>query len=175
MACGVLHLDILAHLDRGRQPHGDSHQQPKTYLSDDLVFPLQAVLVVVFQFPVVVEEAYCSHPESGHKHEDHVDVGQIAEQQARHEDGKDDDHTSHCRGARFFHLPLQPEIPHHLAHLHPLQAVDYVASEYQGYQHREGEGGSGTERYVSHQMGSREVYPVDILKQRIYHYSQEWF
>ena len=80
------------------------------------------------ELAVIIQETDGSHPEGGHYHQDHVDVGEVAQQKARHKNGEDYYYTSHSGGALFLYLAFQAEVADHLSYLHLLQAMDYIAS-----------------------------------------------
>ena len=112
---------------------------------------------MVLELAVVVEEADAAHPGGGHQHQDHVDVGQVAEQQAWDEDAEYYDEAAHGGGADLFHLPFEAEVAHHLADLHSLQAPDDAVAEDQGDEQGHGQRHAGAERHVVHEPQAGEV------------------
>ena len=150
----VQNLMVLPDHHVGREHHRESDNQPETHLTDNLEFAAHAVLVVAGDFKVVVGETETPEPHGGHKHQNHVDVAQVAHQQAGHERRHYDDYAAHSGGACLFHLPLQPEIAHDFAYLHLLQAVDYATAEHHGDEQREQQGRPRAEGDVIHQARS---------------------
>ena len=47
----------------------------------DFILTLQTILVMVFQFAIIIEETDHTHPEGGYDHQDHIYVGEVADQQ----------------------------------------------------------------------------------------------
>ena len=78
---------------------------------------MESFLVVFEDLDVVIGESKRSAPYRGQEQELDVDVPQVAEQQDRNHNRKDDDDTTHCRSAFLLHLAFQPEIPDCLSDL----------------------------------------------------------
>ena len=153
----VDNLVVLAHDNVGRAHHGQAHYQAETYLADNLEFAAHAVLVVALHLEVVVGEAQSAEPHGGHQHQNHVDVGEVAHQQAGEHRGHYYYDATHGGGAGFLHLPLEVEVAHNLSYLHPLQPVDNLASEHHGDEQRHEQGHSGAEGEVVHQSRAGDV------------------
>ena len=119
---------------------------------------------------IIVEKSEGAEPESRHDHEQHVDVGEVSHEQARHEDGKNDYDSAHCGSASFLHLSLESEVAHDLTDLHELQPVDYTAPEHNGDEEREQQGGSGAEGDVVHQPRTGEVGLLKVFKKIVEHF-----
>ena len=139
------------------QVHREAHNQAQAHLAHNLELALHALLVVMGNLDIVVAEAQRAAPQRGNDHEYHVDVAQLAQQQAGHHDGQDDDDASHGGSAFLLHLPLQAQVAHNLAHLHELQAVDNLAAKHDGYKQRQDERKTGTEGDVVKQPRARHV------------------
>ncbi|GFI39775.1 hypothetical protein IMSAGC016_01556 [Muribaculaceae bacterium] len=100
---------------------------------------------MIFKLAVIVKETDRSHPHCCHKHQYHVYVRQVSQQQAWNENGHYDDYSSHGRSAGFLHLSFETEVSYYLAHLHTLQPLDYLVSERKSDDKRHGKGYSGAE------------------------------
>ena len=109
------------------------------------------------EFFVVVEEAERTEPQSRHEHQEHVDVRQVAHEQAGHDDGEDYDYTAHGGSAGFLGLALEVEIAHNLTHLHQLQALDNAFSHENRQEHGKDKCHARTERKVGHQTCAGHV------------------
>ena len=112
----------------------------------------------------IKEEADAAHPDGGHEHQDHVDIGKVAHEQAWDEDGEDDYDSSHRRRAGLLHLAFEAEVADGLADLPLLEPVDDGLPEEEGAHHCDGERDAGAERNVVHQVMSREVAVGKVLK-----------
>ena len=171
MAVGVEDLAVGRHDDVWREPHGDADDQSEAYLADHLIFAGKTLLVVVFQFAVVVERPDGAHPDGGHEHQDHVYIAQIAQQQAGQEYGENDDDAPHGGCAALLHLAFEAEIAHLLANLHLLEASDDGAAQSHGQNQRKGECDACAKRDEVHQMPPREICRLEILlEDRIKHF-----
>ena len=160
----VFHLHILVHHDGRTEIHGKTHNQSESYLTHDLEFPLQSVLVVVSHLDVVVGKAEGTEPQRSHNHENHVDIVEHTHQEARNENGNDDNHATHRGGSFLAHLSLKSEVAHNLTHLHQLQAVDNLAANHRGNEKRQHKSHSRAECDVAHQSGTGNVKLHQIFR-----------
>ena len=165
----IHHLVVRAHYYRWREPHRDAYDKAQTHLSGNFVFTFQSFFVVELELAVIVEETDDSHPEGGHYHQNHIDIPEIAHQQARNQYGEYYYQAAHGGSAGLLHLSLQSEIADGLAYLAALQPVDDHASEDECRQHGQRKRYAGAERDVVHQVVPREVGAGKLLKQSVYH------
>ena len=105
-----------------------NHRRPQNHTHPDLPNDLETAgksfLVLLEDLDVVVDEPNGSEPHGGENHELGVDVCEVREQQRRQEDRTEDDEAAHGGGALLVHLAFEAEVPHNLAHLLQLQALD---------------------------------------------------
>ncbi len=149
-------LAVLYDGHRGVEIHCHAYDERYAHLTHNLIFALHAVFVVLAQLEVVVEETYRAEPHRCEQHEQHVDVGEVAHQQAGYKYGEDDNDTAHCRCAGLCHLAGEVEVADNLANLHFLQAVYHAAAYEDGKQERDHKGGARAESDVVHQPYARE-------------------
>ena len=120
----ALNFNVFANYNVRAEVHRQTYDKADTYLADNFVFSGQTVLVVHLDFLEVIEKSDGTQQDGGDNHQLHVDVRQVAEQEAWNKDGNDDDDTAHRRRPFLAHLSLQAEVAHRLADLQVLQPVD---------------------------------------------------
>ena len=108
-------------------------------MSHYLELAFHAFFIVMSHLDVVVGKTESTAPDGGNDHEQHVNVVELAQQQARHQDGNDDDDTAHRGSTLLLQLALKPQVAHNLAHLHELKAVDDATAKYYGDEERQDE------------------------------------
>ncbi len=71
---GIAHRHLTLS-DIRAETHGQTHKQPKPYLSYNLELTLHPILVVTLDLKVVIQESYGSAPHCGYKHQHHIYIG----------------------------------------------------------------------------------------------------
>ena len=89
---------VLTHHCIRTCPECESYYQSEGSLTDELVDRSESVFCHL-HLDVIVCKAYCSEPDGGDKHQNHVDITQSSEEKAWHNGGYEDDDASHCRDA----------------------------------------------------------------------------
>ena len=130
-----LHLHFLPDYYVIVETYGQSHDEAEHDLENQLAPFAHAFLVMLEDLDVVVCESDSAAPESGEYQQLRINIGQVAEEQCRYADGKQDDDSSHCRSAFLLHLPLQSEVADCLADLLFLEPMDDLASCEERNQH----------------------------------------
>ena len=141
-----------------RRPQNQTHPD----LSDDLEPAGKSFLVLLEDLDVVVDEPDGSEPHGGENHKLGVDVGEVREQQRRHEDRTEDDEAAHGGGALLVHLAFEAEVTDDFAHLLELQALDDALAKQNAHQQRRHEAHARAERDVAEQAGAWQV--VDLAE-----------
>ena len=164
------YLDVGDGGDAGGEVHGSGDDDADADLAHNLVFALEAVLVVVLEFLVVVEEADGAQPQRRQQHQQHVRVGEVGHQQAGDDDGEDDDDAAHGGCAFLLFLVLETEVAHNLAHLMLLQHVDDTAAEDDGDEHGQHECGARAHGHVFHEAASGHALAEEVMKEVVKHF-----
>ena len=76
-------------------PYGKAYYQAEKNLKHQLCPLAYSALVVLEYLDIVVGESETSAPDGGEDKQLYIDIGKVAEQQRRDQDGQDDDHASH--------------------------------------------------------------------------------
>ncbi len=126
-------------------PDGEPDDQAQQDLGKQLAVFAHSFLVVLEHFDIVVGEAQRSAPKGAEQEQEHIYIGEVAEEQHSRKDGQDDDDAAHGGGAFLLNLALQAQVADRFANLFALeQGNDFLAHE-QGEQHGGGAGQEGPE------------------------------
>ena len=109
-------------------------------MTDDFVLAFHAVFIVLVELEIVIGEAQKTKPYGGEKHQQHVDVAEVAHQQAWYENGGDDDDSAHCGCAFFLELAFEVEVADNFSDLPFLKTVDDAAAYEDGHEQGEHKG-----------------------------------
>ena len=158
--------DVRAH------PDGQTHDEAEGDLPEELGFLGKPFLPLLEHLDIVVGETQGSAPQGAEQQQDHVDVGQVAEQQDAREDGQDDDDAAHRRGPFLLDLPLEAEVAHGFSDLVALEGADDPLARQEGEQHRRHHRHDGAEGQVMHQSHSGDVDPrrLEVSEQVVNHF-----
>lgn len=84
------------------EPHDQAHDNAQAHLSDNLETTVEPLFVLAEYLDIVVQETDQPEPHGRNDHQQDVDVGQVAEQQDRDQDRREDDNPapwSACRAS----------------------------------------------------------------------------
>ena len=150
-------------------PDGEPDDQAQQDLGKQLAVFAHSFLVVLEHLDIVVGEAQRSAPKGAEQEQEHIYIGEVAEEQHGRKDGQDDDHAAHGGGAFFLNLALETQVADCLANLFaPEQGNDFLAHE-QGEQHGGGAGQERPEGQIVHQALPGDVICFQQLEQVVYH------
>ena len=106
---------------------------------------------------VVVGKADNATPDGSHQHKDSVDVVQSRKEQHRHDDGEQDDDTSHCRCTLLLELSVQTEVSDILANLISLKQANNTLTQEHHHQQRQDNRHNRAETQESHNTRTGDV------------------
>ena len=126
----LLYLDVFSDHHIGAQVEGESDNQSQTDLSDNFEFAVQTFLVFPEHFDVIIQKSQRAEPYGGYQHQNHVDVMELAQQQAWNEYGHDNDDSSHCRHSHLVDVErINGCVTLRFGDLLPFQHIDEILSE----------------------------------------------
>ena len=135
-AVGIsFNADFLSYDNVVVEAHRQTDYTAQHYLQNELSSFAHAFLVVLEHLYIIIGETDSAAPYSGENQQLSIYVGQVAEKQGGHQDGKQDDDTAHSRGALLLHLTFESEIANRLANLLFLKPSDDSPSGEERYQH----------------------------------------
>ena len=98
---GDVVLDVacydLVHRHRRRETERQTDNQSERHLSGNLDPAVETVFVFAEGLDIIVRETECAHEQRGYEQQNHIDVGQFAEQQTRQQNGDNDNQSAHGR------------------------------------------------------------------------------
>ena len=88
----------LVHAHGRAETKRQTDDQTERHLTGYLDPTVKAVFILAEGLDIIIREAQRAHEEGGDEHEDHIDVGQLTQQQTGDEDSGDDDkHNENCK------------------------------------------------------------------------------
>ena len=124
LCIGCCPSHLLFDHDLRTKPHHQSDNDTKPHLADNLKTAIQSLFIFAKNFDVIIQEADQAKPHGRDDHQQHIDVGQISEQQDRNQDRSQNNDTTHGRGSTFLELSFQPQVTNLLTNLVALQHPD---------------------------------------------------
>ena len=99
----LLNIYVLTNHGIGTQPERQSHDEPDTHLSHNLIFTFQAIFVAAEYLDVIIKESQESQPQRSDNHQDKIDITHTSQKNDRHKNSNNDDNASHGGYTFFLH------------------------------------------------------------------------